>query len=85
MPPRRRLGFTGWFNLYPRRWPPRSTGRNSKDTAYQHINLDGITQFRLRFAIDDDNDNTADYLKIFCGDMPVPFNRPVLRVWYYVP
>jgi len=50
---------------------------------FQYLNLDGITQFRLRFGLDDDNDNTADYLRIFCGDMPVPFNRPNLRVWYY--
>jgi len=54
-----------------------------KSNYFQYLNLDGITQFRLRFWKDDDNDNTADYLKIFCGDMPVPFNRPNLRVWYY--
>jgi hypothetical protein len=56
-----------------------------KTNALQYLNLTGSTQFRLRFAIDDDNDNTADYIKVFCGDMPIPFNRPVLRVWYYEP
>jgi hypothetical protein len=56
-----------------------------KNTAHKYINLTGITQFRLRFAKDDDNDNNADYIKIFCGNMGVPFNRPVLRVWYYIP
>ncbi len=56
-----------------------------KAGAYEYLNITGITQFRLRFGLDDDNDNVADYLKIFCGDMGVPFNRPVLRVWYAVP
>jgi len=56
-----------------------------KSSAYQFLNQTGITQFRLRFGLDDDNDYTADYLKIFCGDMGVPFNRPVLRVLYAVP
>jgi len=79
------MGFAGYFSLYPSSLAYPIYRANLKDTVYQYINLDGITQFRLRFAIDDDNDNTADYLKIFCGDMPVPFNRPNLRVWYYVP
>ena len=79
------LGFSGNFSFYPSTLAYPIYRAELKDTAYQHINLDGTTQFRLRFAIDDDNDNTADYLKIFCGDMPVPFNRPVLRVWYYLP
>jgi len=56
-----------------------------KADALQYLNLTGSTQFRLRFGLDDDNDNTGDYIKIFCGDMDVPFNRPVLRVYYYLP
>jgi len=56
-----------------------------KSSALQYLNLVGITQFRLRYTVDDNNNLQADYLKIFCGDMLVPFNRPVLRVWYYVP
>jgi len=56
-----------------------------KDNAFPYVNLSGNTQFRLRFGIDDDNDYTADYIKIFCGDMGVAYNRPNLRVWYYVP
>jgi len=79
------MGFAGYFV-----WVPSSLAYpiyrvNLKDTALEYFNLNGITQFRLRFGLDDDNDNTADYIKIFCGDMPVPFNRPVLRVWYYAP
>jgi len=79
------MGFAGYFVYTPSSLAYSIYRANLKDTAFQHLNISGITQFRLRFAIDDDNDNTADYLKIFCGDMPVPFNRPVLRVWFYVP
>jgi hypothetical protein len=79
------MGFAGWFKLYPSGLAYPIYRATLKDTAFQHINLSGITQFRLRFAIDDDNDGTADYLKVFCGNMGVPFNRPVLRVWYYIP
>jgi hypothetical protein len=79
------MGSAGWFKLFPSGLAYPIYRATLKDTAFQYINLSGITQFRLRFAIDDDNDNTADYLKIFCGDMGVPFNRPVLRVWYFVP
>jgi ELWxxDGT repeat protein len=78
-------GFAGWFKLYPSSLTYPIYRARLKDSSFQYLNLTGITQFRLRFAIDDDNDNTADYIKVFCGDMGVPFNRPVLRVWYYVP
>jgi hypothetical protein len=77
------MGFAGWFQLYPSSLAYPIYRANLKSDALQFLNSAGITQFRLRFGIDDDNDNTADYIKIFCGDMPVPFNRPVLRVWYY--
>ena len=79
------MGFAGYFNLYPSSTAYPIYRSNLKDTSLQHLNSAGITQFRLRFGVDDDNDNSADYWKIFCGDMPVPFNRPVLRVWYYAP
>ncbi len=79
------LGFAGSFSLYPSSLAFPIYRAELKESALQYLNLEGITQFRLRFGLDDDNDNIADYLKIFCGDMPVPFNRPVLRVWYYVP
>jgi ELWxxDGT repeat protein len=79
------MNFAGRFSEITSPFPYRMYRTQLKRSAQQHINLTGITQFRLRFGIDDDNDNTADFAKIFCGDMGVPFNRPVLRVWYYVP
>jgi len=46
--------------------------------------LDGITQIRLRFQKDDNDDAGADYLKIYSGDAPA-VSRPQLIVEYYVP
>jgi ELWxxDGT repeat protein len=79
------MGFAGWLKVATTPLPYTVFRASIKSSAFQYINLAGSTQFRVRYAIDDDNDNDADYIKIFCGDMPVPFNRPVLRVWYYIP
>lgn len=54
-------------------------------TAYAHINPSGVTQLRLRFVTDDNNDNGADYLKFFSGDSTTLSNRPWLTLIYYVP
>jgi CSLREA domain-containing protein len=51
---------------------------------FQYINFDGLTQFRLRFKKDDNNDFGADFLKIFSGDA-AEADRPQLIVEYYVP
>ena len=51
--------------------------------AFPYINLNGATQFRLRFQLDDNNDKSDDYLKFFSGDYAA--YRPLLRVEYYVP
>lgn len=48
------------------------------------INLTGITQFRLRFTLDDNNDLGADYLKIYSGNAFSAY-RPRLIIEYTVP
>jgi hypothetical protein len=48
------------------------------------INPDGMTQFRLRFAKDDNNDFGADILKIFSGNS-TEANRPQLLIEYHTP
>jgi hypothetical protein len=53
-------------------------------TAYPYINRTGTTQFRLRFAKDDNDDLGADYLKFHSGNAGAAY-RPVLVVEYYVP
>ena len=48
------------------------------------INKYGVTQFRLRFKIDDDDDMSADYLKFFSGNASEE-KQPRLIITYYVP
>jgi hypothetical protein len=52
---------------------------------FEFINLGGVTQFRLRFAMDDNNDSDADYLKLYSGNATVEANRPQLVIEYYAP
>lgn len=48
------------------------------------INLTGVTQFRLRFSTDDNNDSGADYLKLYSGNALASY-RPQLVIQYTVP
>lgn len=54
-------------------------------TGRAYVNLTGATQFRLRFATDDNNNNIADYMKFFSGDYATASARPTLVIEYYVP
>ncbi len=53
-------------------------------SAFSSINVAGTTQFRLRFALDDNDDNDQDYIKFYSGDA-APEDQPVLTIDYYVP
>ncbi len=44
----------------------------------------GLTQIRLRFKLDDNNNATANFLKLYSGNSGAA-NRPQLIVEYYVP
>jgi hypothetical protein len=55
-----------------------------KPAAYPYINLAGVTQFRLRFQTDDDNDAVADFIRFYSGNAAAA-NRPILVIQYYVP
>jgi hypothetical protein len=55
-----------------------------KAVAYPYINQMGITQFRLQFTLDDNDDQAADFLKFYSGNAPAA-NRPQLIVQYYIP
>jgi hypothetical protein len=46
--------------------------------------LSGLTQIRLRFKLDDNNNAIANYLSLFSGNAPAA-SRPQLIVEYYVP
>ena len=49
------------------------------------INRLGRTQFRLRFALQSNNDSVANYAAFFSGDALTSSNRPQVIVQYYVP
>ncbi len=53
--------------------------------AFAFINKIGVTQFRLRFQLDDDNDSIADLLRFFSGDYFNAALRPTLIIEYTLP
>jgi len=63
----------GWYRA-PLRWP-----------SYGFINLEGTTQFRLRFDLDDNDNGRADFLSLFSGNVGTAADRPQLIVEYYIP
>ncbi len=65
----------GWYNI-------------NLTAGKLHINklavLSGLTQIRLRFKLDDNNNAIANYLSLFSGNAPLA-SRPQLIIEYYVP
>jgi len=47
------------------------------------IDKTGITQFRIYFSLDDNDDGASDYIGWYSGDNATPANRPVLEIVYY--
>ena len=54
------------------------------NTGRAFVNRAGTTQFRLRFATDDNNNHVADYIKFYSGNASAAM-RPKLIISYYVP
>lgn len=54
------------------------------NASNRFVNRFGKTQFRLRFSLDDNNDNGADYMKFYSGDAAAA-TQPKLIVTYYIP
>jgi hypothetical protein len=54
-------------------------------SAFKYINRAGVTQFRLSFEKDDNDDRGADYLRFFSGNHASQSNRPILKVEYFLP
>jgi len=65
----------GWYNLDLTR---------GKNFINKLLNNAGLTQIRLRFQLDDNNDAIANYLSLFCGNAPLT-SRPQLVIEYYIP
>ncbi|RPJ23986.1 MAG: hypothetical protein EHM33_19275 [Chloroflexi bacterium] len=49
------------------------------------VNKYGVTQFRLRFDLDDNDDLNSDYLKFFSGNATYEADHPQLIVTYVLP
>jgi hypothetical protein len=68
---------TGWYML------------SLNSTTFAYINKlatnSGLTQIRLRFKLDDNNNAVANILNIISGNNATPANRPTLLIEYYVP
>jgi hypothetical protein len=64
-------GEPGWYELV------------LNPANFKYVNLNGVTQFRIRFTKDDDNDKLADFVSFFSGDDPT--NPPQLIIEYTTP
>jgi hypothetical protein len=58
---------------------------NFDPMVFPQVNLKGVTQFRIGFQLDDDDDRRDDYLSFFSGNYGVQSARPQLMIKYFVP
>jgi hypothetical protein len=58
---------------------------NAKDSVNKLATDGGLTQFRLRFKLDDNNNTVANMLNLVSGNNATPAYRPTLIIEYYVP
>jgi hypothetical protein len=49
-----------------------------------YVNRTGVTQLRLYFSVDDNNNNIADFIRFYSGNASAG-DRPKLLITYYVP
>jgi CSLREA domain-containing protein len=49
-----------------------------------YVNRTGVTQLRLYFSVDDNNNNVADFIRFFSGNASAG-DRPKLLITYYLP
>ncbi len=63
----------GWYNV------------DLINAAETYLNRTGATQFRMRFATDDNGNFIADYMNFYSGDAATTTDRPLLTINYYVP
>ncbi len=55
------------------------------DAAFPSISRTGTTQFRLRFALDDNDNMSADTFNFYSGNFATPSQAPRLFIKYYIP
>jgi hypothetical protein len=57
---------------------------SAKARVNQLATLSGLTQIRLRFNLDDNNNAVANYLKLYSGNAGAA-SRPKLIIQYFIP
>jgi hypothetical protein len=65
----------GWYNF------DLSAGKGYINTL---STLSGLTQIRLRFSLDDNNNTAANFLSLYSGNAPLA-SSPALIIEYYLP
>jgi len=58
---------------------------NGKGFINQLASNSGLTQIRLRFKLDDNNDAVADYMSLYSGNAATVADRPQLIITYTIP
>lgn len=58
--------------------------KNLPANVLTFINKVGVTQLRLRFTEDDNDDRAADFFKLYSGNAPI-ISQPKLVIKYFVP
>ena len=62
---------------------------NLGSSAYPYINKlatnGGVTQLRLRFKLDDNNNAIANFISFYSGNFATTANRPTLIITYHLP
>jgi hypothetical protein len=72
-----------WFNKSPiQNWLSATVYSAGGIGNYNDINRNGLTQLRLRFSKDSNDNNAADYRAFLSGNSAY---KPVLWITYYVP
>ena len=66
---------SGWYNI---------NLTAGKDFINKLSSKGGLSQIRLRFKLDDNNDNLANLLRLYSGNAAAA-DRPQLIIRYYVP
>ena len=65
---------------------PTANGRTANgfltETGVEALNRDGVTQMKVRFQVPDNDNDRADYLMFYSGDIRAPLLRPTLKIVY---
>ena len=57
----------------------------AKDAINKLSTNNGLTQIRLRFKLDDNNNSTANFIKLYSSDATSTADRPQLVITYHLP